>query len=127
MQFNINTVALLAALLPLASAVPSDVNAVDATLAKRQRQYQCETSNNLGACNNAIARLRGHEARGCDVWSCIGAFAAVIPACGAAVDELFLNGAGDMWLTFDVDPLADVACLGAVANFQGPCKGCEPF
>lgn len=68
MQFNINTVALLAALLPLASAVPSDVNAVDATLAKRQRQYQCETSNNLGACNNAIARLRGHEARGCDVW-----------------------------------------------------------
>ncbi|KAF4784396.1 hypothetical protein HER10_EVM0007894 [Colletotrichum scovillei] len=116
MQFNINTVALLAAaLLPLASAVPSDANAVEATLAKRQRQYQCETSNNLGACNNAIAKLRGHEARGCDVWSCIGAFAALIPACGAAVDEFFLN------------PLADVACIGAVANFQGPCKGCEPF
>ncbi|KAK1510736.1 hypothetical protein CTAM01_01309 [Colletotrichum tamarilloi] len=115
MQFNINTVALLAALLPLASAVPSDASAVEATLAKRQRQYQCETSNNLGACNNAIAKLRGHEARGCDVWSCIGAFAALIPACGAAVDEFFLN------------PFADVACIGAVANFQGPCKGCEPF
>ncbi|KAL2877683.1 hypothetical protein SGCOL_007021 [Colletotrichum sp. CLE4] len=113
MQFNINAVALLAILLPLAFAVPSEVT--DSSLAKRQRQYQCETSNNLGACNNAIAKLRGHEARGCDVWSCIGAFAAVIPACGAAVDELFLN------------PLADVACIGAVANFQGPCKGCEPF
>ncbi|KAI8251311.1 hypothetical protein K4K58_008872 [Colletotrichum sp. SAR11_239] len=114
MQINFNAVALLALAVPMVAAAPSEGN-VDGSLAKRQRQYQCETSNDLGACNNAITKLRGHEARGCDVWSCIGAFAAVIPTCAAAVDELFLN------------PVADLACLGAVANFQGPCKDCEPF
>lgn len=67
MQINFNAVALLVIAMPLVAAAPSEAN-VDASLAKRQRQYQCETSNDLGACNNAITKLRGHEARGCDVW-----------------------------------------------------------
>ncbi|KAJ0343448.1 hypothetical protein COL154_011282 [Colletotrichum chrysophilum] len=92
MRINFNAVSLLAIAMPLVAAAPSEGN-VDASLAKRQRQYQCETSNDLGACNSAITKLRGHEARGCDVWY----------------------------------PVADLACLGAVANFQGPCKDCEPF
>ncbi|KAF4886196.1 ATPase family AAA domain-containing protein 3 [Colletotrichum fructicola] len=90
MQINFHAVAILVIAMPLVAAAPSEGN-IDASLAKRQRQYQCETSNDLGACNNAITKLRGHEARGCDVWSCIGAFAAVIPTCAAAVDELFLK------------------------------------
>ncbi|KAK1624980.1 hypothetical protein BDP81DRAFT_436883 [Colletotrichum phormii] len=69
MQFNINTVTLLAALLPLASAVPSEVT--DNSLAKRQRQYQCETSNKLGACNNAVGSLSSRQKRW--IWKAVWA------------------------------------------------------
>ncbi|PSN58664.1 hypothetical protein BS50DRAFT_646036 [Corynespora cassiicola Philippines] len=124
MKLQLDSFALLAILVPLGDALPSDAVASElaigdkADLVVRQvpaTRFSCNMHppHRLGECNNAIADLRRRELRGCNVWGCISAWAGVIGACGAAFGE------------FGANPIADLGCFGAVTGWEGACNFCD--
>ncbi|KAF2182306.1 hypothetical protein K469DRAFT_788247 [Zopfia rhizophila CBS 207.26] len=107
MLFKFNTFAVLALLFGASVALPSDLALVERGLA-----YKCKASDPPAQCKKDTAILQAREARGCNVWKCIVEGGAAVSACIAAIDEAGLN------------PLADIACLGAMTTYINDCDHC---